>query len=77
MQALCNGVIKALQILLLRQPQAQDGAAWDAVRQALARCGAGGLLSEVRGLASRLGAIAAVSEAVHGATYCQQSSNLL
>lgn len=77
MQALCGGVTTALQILLLRQPPASDCAAHDAVRGALARCGAGGLLEDVRRLAGRLGAVAAVSEAVHESTYVQLSRDLL
>ena len=75
-QALCGGLITALQILLLRQPPASDCAAHEAVRRALTRCGAGGLLTEVAALAGDLGAIAAVSEAVHRDIYVQLSEDL-
>ena len=77
MQALSGGISAALRLLLLRQPAAEDAAAQEAVRRALARCGAGGLLAEVTALATALTRVATVSEAVHGHLYEQLAVDLL
>jgi len=76
-QALSAGISAALQIMLLWQPGAEDAAAHEAVRHALARCGAGGLLDDVTALATGLLRVATVSEAVHGHVYEQLARDLL
>ena len=63
--------------MLLRQPGAEDATAREAVRRALARCGAGGLLADVTALATALLHVATVSEAVHGHVYEQLARDLL
>ena len=77
LQALSGGIGGALQIMMLRQPGAEDAAAQEAVRLALARCGAGGLLADVTSLATSLQRVTTVSEAVHGHVYEQLARDLL
>ncbi len=56
---------------------AELGAGAAAARAALARCGAGALGGDVAELARSLSAVAAVGEAVHGATYAALLADLL
>ena len=78
-KALSSGIGNAIQLQLLASPASSqsDAGLQQAVSGALARCGAGALKAEVSQLALRLSQTAALSEAVHNATYQRLLSDLL
>jgi hypothetical protein len=62
-QVISDGLCTALGVRLL---QGEHSGGSTAAAAALSRCGAGAFAAEVEDLAAKLGAVAAVSEAVHG-----------
>ncbi|DBA87711.1 TPA: hypothetical protein ACH3X1_004714 [Trebouxia sp. C0004] len=78
-KALSSGIGNAIQLHLLASPASSqsDTGLQQGVISALARCGAGGLKSEVSQLAKRLCQTAALSEAVHSSVYQKLLSDLL
>ena len=71
-RALSGGLTRVLLQLLLDGQMAPA-----ALAAALGRVGAGALTAEVSKVAQQLGAIAAVSEAVHGKLYERMAADLL
>ncbi|GMH40735.1 hypothetical protein BSKO_08639 [Bryopsis sp. KO-2023] len=68
-RALCNGLTKALQILLAAGPDNEGAKVKSAVRDSLVRIGAVFLVDDVVELGKDLGWVAGVNEAVHSALY--------